>query len=349
MRCAHEASSCVEKTNVTQNKPAVKIDFVIPASPNDAFYSQIAMFRLGLDALGGIYRTARLAAVFGDTKITDLPEKWKAHFERIDVEWAKPGPIESFGYRAQSDRRFEIIRPDADVVVSCDADTFLIRPFEQATVDAVVNGALGGVIAYYHFPWAHSSGNPSADWNNISQSIIGRRIEAPYRYTLAEFSEHGCCPFYVNLGLLIGSPKTFHRLNESCKEIKEEVIEILNNRFYEQVTVALAVIKADVRTIALAFRYNFPNVPVADEKYPSELKQVRLIHYARTERFDRHKIFADQSAFDAFMKLDLIGSDLVFQRHVRGITGGVYPFSKRPQWRIRVPFRMFWSRKAKVL
>lgn len=334
---------------MTKNKRALKIDFVIPASPNDAFYSQIAMFRIGLDTLGGAYRTARLVAVFGDSRITGLPEKWKAHFERIDVEWADPSLVEPIGYRAQSDRRFEIIRPDADVVVSCDADTLLLRPFEQATMDAVVNGALGGVIAYYHFPWAHSSGNPSADWNNISQSIMRRGIDTPYRYTLAEFSEGGCCPFYVNLGLLIGSPKTFHQLNESCKEIKEAVIEILNNRFYEQVTVALAAIKADVGTIALPFRYNFPNHRVADEKYRSELQHVRLMHYAMTERFDRHKIFADRSAFDAFMKMDLIGSDFVFQSYVRSITGGVYPFSIRPQWRISVPFPKFWSRKSKEL
>jgi hypothetical protein len=334
---------------VTQNKRALKIDFVIPASPNDAFYSQIAMFRLGLDALGGVYRTARIAAVFGDSRITGLPEKWKAHFERIDVEWADPSPVESFGYRAQSDRRFDIIRPDADVAVSCDADTLLIRPFEQATMDAVVNGALGGVIAHYHFPWAHSSEDPSVDWSNISQSILGKRIDTPYRYTLAEFAERGCCPFYVNLGLLIGSPKTFHRLNESCKQIKETVIEILNNRFYEQVTVALAVIKSDIKAIALPFRYNFPNDPVADKKYLSELRHVRLIHYLRTERFDRHKIFADQSAFDAFMKLDLSGSNFVLQSYVRDITGGVYPFSKRPQWRISVPFRILWSRTSKVL
>jgi hypothetical protein len=333
---------------MTQSKRVVKIDFVIPASPNDAFYSQIAMFRLGLDALGGVYRTARLAAVFGDSRISGLPEKWRDHFERIDVEWADPSPVESFGYRAQSDRRFEIIRPDADVVVSCDADTLLVRPFEQATMDAIVNGALGGVIAHYHFPWAHSSGDPCADWNNVSQSILGRRIDTPYRYTLAEFAERGCCPFYVNLGLLIGSPKTYRRLNESCKEIKEAVIEIFNNRFYEQVTVALAAIKSDIRTIALPFRYNFPNDPIADEKYLLELRNVRLIHYLRTERFDRHKIFAEQPAFDAFMKLDLIGSDSVFQSYVRDLTGGIYPFSKRSR-RLRVPFRRFLSRKIKVL
>ena len=332
---------------MTQNKRAVKIDFIIPASPNDAFYSQIAMFRLGLDAIGGAYRAARLAAVFGDKRITGVPEKWKAAFERIDVEWADPSLVESFGYRAQSDRRFDVIRPDADVVVSCDADTLLVRPFEQATMDAVVNGALGGVIAHYHFPWAHSSGDPRADWDSISQSVYGISIDTPYRYTLAEFAERARCPFYVNLGLLIGSPRTFRRLNEGCKEIKEAVIKILDNRFYEQVMVALAASKADIRTIALPFRYNFPNDPVADEKYFSELQHVRLIHYLRTERFDRHQIFAEQSAFNAFMKLDLSGSDLVFQSYVRDLTGGVYPFSKRPQWRISVPFRIFWSGKSK--
>lgn len=308
---------------------AIRLDFVIPASPNDAFFSQIAMFRLGLDALGGEYRNARVAAVFGESRIAPIPDKWRAHFERIDVEWADPSLFERFRFRAQSDRRFEIIRPDADVVVSCDADTLLVRPFEPATVDAAINGAIGGVIAHYHFPWANSSGDPPSDWQAISQSLIGQKIRTPHHYTLTEFAERDRCPFYINLGFLVGSPKTISQLHNGCEEIKDSVVSVLGNRFYEQVATALTVAKHDIPANALPLRYNFPNDRIADGKYPDELNQVRLFHYLRTEKFDRHKIFADESAFEAFMKLDLVGSDRVFQAHVRDITRGEYPFSNR--------------------
>lgn len=312
-----------------QQRRAIRLDFVIPASPTDAFFSQIAMFRLGLDALGGEYRNARVVAVFGDSRITPVPHKWRAHFERIDIEWADPSLFERFRFRAQSDRRFEIIRPDADIAVSCDADTLLIRPFEPTIVDAIINGELGGVIAHYHFPWDKSSGDPPSDWEAISQSVIGTKIRMSHHYTLTEFADRDRCPFYVNLGFLIGSPKTMNRLHNGCEEIKEAVISALGNRFYEQVATALAVAKQAIPAIALPLRYNFPNDRIADGKYPEELNQVCLFHYLRTEKFDRHKIFVDESAFDAFMKLDLVGSDRVFQSCVRDITKGAYPFSNR--------------------
>ena len=180
----YTASAPHEPPAIATNEAAPKIDFVIPASPNDAFFSQIAMFRLGLDALGEAYQAARLIAVFGDSRIMPLPDRWKPHFERIDVEWADPSEFERIGYRAQCERRFEVFRPEADVAVSCDADTLLIRPFEPHVIAAARGGTLGGVIAHYHFPWLNTSGNPIADWNKISHSTIGQEIDLPFRYTL---------------------------------------------------------------------------------------------------------------------------------------------------------------------
>jgi hypothetical protein len=333
---------------LTKDSRAVSFDFVIPASPNDAFFSQIAMFRLGLDALGGAYRNARLVAVFGDSRIVPIPEKWKPHFERIEVEWADPSRFERFGFRAQCTRRFEIIRPDADVAVSCDADTLLVRPFEPATLDAVINGELGGVIAHYHFPWDKSCGDPPSDWDTISQSVLGAKIRMPHHYTLTECADRDRCPFYVNLGFLIGSPKTINRLHNGCEEIKESVIAVLGNRFYEQVATALTVAKHAIPASALPLRYNFPNDRVADGKYPHELNQVRLFHYLRTQKFDRHKVFVDGSAFEAFMKLDLVGSDRAFRNYVRDITKGEYPFSNRRKLRISGLHRLFAAARSKT-
>jgi hypothetical protein len=306
---------------------ALKIDFVIPASPNDAFYSQIAMFRLALNALGAAYGEARLVAVFGDTQVRPLPHRWKPHFDKIDVEWADPGVFQRIGYRAQSERRFEVFRSDADIVVSCDADTLLIRPFESEVVAAARRGVLGGVIAHYHFPWADTSGDPAADWSKLSWSTIGQDIDLPYNYTLMEPEAIANCPFYINLGFLIGSSKTMKLLYEGYKNVVDDVLIAVNNYFYEQITVPLAVAKHKIPTNALPMRYNFPNDPIADRKYLSEISRIRLIHYLRTELFDRQKIFASEPAFEAFMKLQLDGSNRIFQDCVREVTGGVYPFA----------------------
>jgi hypothetical protein len=307
----------------------MKLDFIIPASPNDAFFSQLAMFRLSLDMLGGPYRDARLVAVLGDDVRSPLPERWQPHFERIEIVWAEPHVFQRIGYRAQGDHRFEAIRPEADLVVLCDADTLLLRMFAQEVFELAQRDAIGGVIAHYHFPWGDTSGEAHADWNNIARQVIGTGIDTPYHYTLLDQDAPGSCPFYINLGLLIGSPRSLHALNDSCKAIRVSVRNILNNYFDAQVTLALAVAQRSLRATALPMRYNFPNDPIADRKYASELDEICLIHYLRTERFDRHKIFAENEAFEAFLELDLSGSERLFQKFVIDLTGGKYPFAPR--------------------
>ena len=96
---------------------AMKIDVLITASPNDSFYSQVAMIRVALDSLGGAYRDARVVAVFGDRAVVHLPDKWAPYFERIDVAWTNPADFAAMGYHGTGLRRFEACREDADVVV----------------------------------------------------------------------------------------------------------------------------------------------------------------------------------------------------------------------------------------
>ena len=73
-------------------------------------------------------------------------------------------------------------------------------------------------------------------------------------------------------------------------------------------------------------RYNFPNDRCADRLHADEMAEIVLLHYLRTQHFDRHRIFVNAEELDRFLALDLVGSDRLFQEHVRGVTGGVYPF-----------------------
>ena len=50
------------------------------------------------------------------------------------------------------------------------------------------------------------------------------------------------------------------------------------------------------------------------------------MHYLRRKHFNRHRIFATEKAFKAFLALPLEGSDAVFQAFVARLTGGRYPF-----------------------
>jgi hypothetical protein len=72
--------------------------------------------------------------------------------------------------------------------------------------------------------------------------------------------------------------------------------------------------------------YNFPNDPVADKLYPQELNSISVLHYLRTDKFDRQKIFVSKKNFEKFLSLRLTGSNKIFQEFVKYLTGGKYPF-----------------------
>jgi hypothetical protein len=301
----------------------MRLDFIIPASPNDAFFSQIALYRLALDSLGGIYRDARLVAVFGDTQIVPLPKKWAPYFARIDIEWPDCAAFREISYHAQGARRFEVYRPDADLVVLCDADTLLLRPFPELVEGLTREPALAGVIANEHVPWQGSSGDPAADWQTISQAILGRRIDLDFHYLLDAAKP---CPFYVNAGFTIAPPHIFTKFYARFQQLKPQVHDYIGSYFSSQIAYALAVADLQLPVLALPRRYNFANYPDADDRYPEELENIIVFHYFSVEFFNRHRIFTTAARFNKFLSLELTGCNKIFQDHVRRLTGEEYPF-----------------------
>ena len=308
----------------------MKLDFLIPASPTPAFYSQIAMFRRSLDRLGGDYRDARLVAVFGDRVATPLPVAWRPHFERIDIAWADPADFERLDYRAQCSHRYAVMRPDADLVFMCDADTIMMRGFGREVLDLAGSSAIGGGIAHSHFPWERRTRDTAADWNAISIAATGVGIPTDHRYSLPKSGEPGACPFYVNFGFVAGAPTALTAMNRAFEAVRPKVLAELKNIFDAQVTFALVVHHRELPVVSLPMRYNFPNEPHADERYPLEREAICLLHYQRRALYDRHRIFAGWSDFDAFLGMELEGSSRDFQALVRELTGGDFPFVDEP-------------------
>lgn len=306
----------------------MKLDFLIPGSPNDAFFSQIAFFRMCLDRIGGYYKDARLVATFGDHTTESIPDDWQPYFKNIDVVWSHPIGAKNPGYRAQHYRRFELVRPDADLAVLCDADTAIFQGFPELIQKCQSSPALFGVIAHNHFFWEGKDRNPLQEWPEISQLVLGKNIKLRYNYTLRKPSPTPEAPFYINYGFLAGTPELLSRLYYRDCEIIDRVSSFVGDFWGPQVSLALSVEDMNIPSEALPMRYNYPNDRRADNRYPDELKNIILMHYLRHTIFDRQKIFTSPQEFENFQKLDLIGSNLVFQKHVMKITNRIYPFPR---------------------
>lgn len=306
----------------------MKLDFLIPATPNDAFFSQIAFFRMCLDYIGGDYKNARLVATFGDHTSESIPDDWKPYFENIDIVWSHSIGAKNPGYRAQHYSRFEVIRPDADLAVLCDADTAILQSFPDIIKKCQSSPALFGVIAHYHFPIKGKARNPLEQWSEISQLVLGKNIDLEFNYTLRKPSPIPEAPFYINYGFLAGTPELLSKLYKRELELLDKASSVVGNFFGAQVALALSVADLKIPCEPLSMRYNYPNDRKADQRYPEELNNIIFMHYLRHTIFDRHKIFTSPQEFERFQKLDLIGSDLVFQKHVMKITKGIYPFPR---------------------
>ncbi|GAB4515347.1 MAG: hypothetical protein OHK0046_18680 [Anaerolineae bacterium] len=309
----------------------LKLCFLIAASPNDGFFSQIAMFRMALNALGGIYHRAHMVIVFGDEVVEPLPEVWKPYFDNISTYWVDPAAFEQDSYLAQGDARWLYLDAAYDFVIFTDADVMLVRPIDDLLADLLHTPAVGGTVAHFTFPQFPGE-HPQQKWTSLAQELLGKPLPFTYTHTLTtDEMESGLrqTPFYVNYGFVILPYVLAEHIKESVLRLRPLVSKRLYLPYFSaQVGLTLAIYAHDLPCKALPLKYNFPNDRTAEAMYPADMQDIRVLHYLRTERFNRQEIFAAPDAFEHFLALELQGSEAIFQAHVRQLTGGHYPFSR---------------------
>lgn len=304
----------------------MKLEFLLCGSPTDSFFSQMAFFRLSLDHLGGDEAAARLVCVFGDHDSETIPERWKPWFERIEVHWAHAIGAENPSHLAQHLIRFDLIDPQADAVFLCDADVAPLAPMAPLVRDMLAAPALMGTIGHYHFPRDGQTGVPAQDWEEIAQRVLGRSLDLSYRYSMHPPESTDRAPFYLNLGVLAGTPALLRQFHQRDQELRPKVAEIVGDWWAPQVSLPLTCADLDLPVRAIGMRWNYPNDPKTDAAYPEEAANIGFLHYLRPHQFRRGEIFADPAAFQAFLDKPLSGSNATFQAHVRAVTQGIFPF-----------------------
>ena len=316
---------------------AKKIDILIAGSANDAFFSRIAFARLSLDALGGDYRNARVVAALAEYERPEIPARWAPYFANIDVVWSNPEGLPNPGWDLQHQKRFEVMRDDADVAIIWDADVCALRPFDDLLERVARDQTLAGVIAHYHFPIDGARGDPDVEWPQIANAVLGHDIDRPHRYLfgrapgagggpIADPEQRPRAPFYLNYGVVMAPPALLRRMFEREQALRPAVSRITGDVWAAQVGLALACAEQSLPTLALPVRYNYANRPETDELYPEELDEIVLFHYMFDRNLKRNTVFAERDAFQAFVDTRYEGADERLRRHIVKITGGRYPF-----------------------
>lgn len=296
----------------------MKLEFAIAGSPTDAFFSQIAMFRMSLSALGGVYSAARVIAVFGDTAPSVIPVRWRKAFRDVDVIWVDPEDFRLQHFYAQGVGRFAAFSDDADITILSDADTLVMARFDGMLDKMLTRPAIRACPAY-HPPQLR--GEP-VQWNALAEELqhpAAGRIDRP---------------FYVNLGFFAGTPALFKDLIETIEHYRKRLMDVYGGDgdatfFGGQIAVTLAIHALGLPVARLPRRFNFSNSGPHARDFPDEFARLKICHYFNQTRIDRWKIFASKAGFDRFMKADLAAGNLALQDRVKALTGGEYPFPEQ--------------------
>lgn len=317
-----------------------RVAFLIAASPNDAFYSQIAALSAALRRLNWVRWLPSVHVFVGGNRISDPIAKWRGYLEEIEINWTPTWRHDREGDWAQSDDVFRCAPPAADVLVALDADTFPIRTLEPMIEKVHELSSVAGLVAHYPTMLPlddQPAGGPPPSlrraWEQLADGLIRAPLDFAFTHTLVATdrpTEERFTPYYLNFGMVAFPRADFDRIARLYLELRPRVeARLANGDFSGQAALALAIAEAGCRTWALPIRYNFPNDPVAENMYPDELSQVVLLHYLRTAVIDRHRIFATADDFRAFVSRPLEGANRVLQDAVIATFGRDYPFGGR--------------------
>jgi hypothetical protein len=304
-----------------------KLAILIAGSPTAAFYSQVAAIAAALRVLPWTrWEPAPYLYLGGEVDSVEF-DRWRPHLGDVAVSLVAPSRFAGEGDWAQSDDVFNLAPRDADVLLAMDADVLPVGPLEEI-IDVVANGDIvAGTLAHGAFPGTSS---PADDWERVVEGLVTRELAFDYEYSLFRHPHprDNRIPFYLNFGVVFFSRSAFDRIVPPFLSLRPTVASRMqDDDFSAQVALALAAASTGVTALPLPMRFNFPNDPLATALYPEELEAVRAIHYLRTDRFDRHRIFTSADSFARFLELPLEGANQSFRDAVRRLLGERYPFA----------------------
>jgi hypothetical protein len=311
-----------------------RVAILVAASPTTAFYSQVAALRLAVQRLRWSRWEPSLHLYTGGPYDPAELEEWRPHLDGVELHWSSAARFALDGDWAQSDDVFASAPPHADVLMAMDADTFPVDALESVVEEVCEAGVIAGVVAHYPpFPQgqeATSAPSIRDAWRQLSQGLLDAPLDFSHSHTLmgAEIQpELRAAPFYLNFGVVFFRRDVFRRIGPLYLAIRPQLMKRMHfPDFSGQVALTLAISAERSKTLALPMRYNFPNDPIAERMYPTELEHAVVFHYLRTSAFDRHQIFATAKQYEKFLALYLEGVDRRFQDAVRTIIGERYPF-----------------------
>ena len=301
------------------NNGTAELEVRVPISPTPDFFWRIHFMAASLRRLEASLGSYLLVVcVGGDVEPEDLYETqpWSKEYPII-WRWADREKFRRYNYWETSQETFR--QPVRGRMVMCaDADVIFVRDFSGLLRELEEAPAITGVIA--HAPPIR--GPELMDlWPRLCRSYGVPVPPSIHEYTGWSFmTADRMTPVYYNFGMVLMPAQFMEVLNAEMEPANNFVHANLDTFFRFQIGLTLAIQKAGLPTRALPLRYNFPNDPQFDQKYPDELTQIRILHYLRCEIVHRERDFTDlRNIAGLIARTDLASSNEILRETVAAL------------------------------
>lgn len=288
------------------------------ASPTRGSFGQVALFVQSLRDLGYSSSDVFVRVFLGASCDDEIDPLWLHAPDGVNVVWAEQERVKQNGIFAQCDMTFSYQDFSAPLVVYSDTDTIWLARIDELLEKLTDSSdAIAGVIAHNPPPWQPTGAKDAEHWSALGQATVGSPITLDYAYSIRR---DVAAPFYPNFGFVAMHSRIMETKGREYLTLADRAGEFLKSKYFKyQVAVPLLCKQYGILTMSLSPIYNFANDPTYEALYPTLVRDAKVIHYLRCDRYDRAQIFSEPAAFHDFLQTQRSGIDLVLQERVRHV------------------------------
>jgi hypothetical protein len=275
-----------------------RIEFRIPISPTEKFFSLVRFFNFALRRLESPqYKNARLLVVVGDHCDLDLVRRDNKWSEDFNIGWERvPDEIfDEFHWAGTATWRLGISAGDADIIVLSDADTVLMRDIDPLVAEIPSEKpAVRGHMA--HFPPPLGSGSaapptPSPEfWPWLFDLFDIPWAADTYRYSMDVDGTLPASPAYFNLGFVAMNAKALPVFASDIIETTRRVTAATDSLMRCQIAMTIVAHRASIDIGTLPAAYNAANDLVHLNENGLTADQIRVLHFLRLDEIEREEL-----------------------------------------------------------
>jgi hypothetical protein len=277
---------------------ARRVEFRIPISPTEKFFSLVRFYNFALRRLDSAgYREARLVIVVGDHCDLDLVRRENRWSEKSNVVWERvPDEIfDEFDWAGTANWRLGIPADDADIVVLSDADTVLLRDIDPLLMELPVETpAIRGHMAHLPPPLGTKSIAPPSEGVDFWPWLFGL-LDIPwpaatYRYSMDADASLPTAPAYFNLGFVALNAQALTLFAPEIVETTRRVTAATDSLMRCQIALTLIAHRAGINIGTLPAAYNAANDTIHLNTNALTVEQIRVLHFLRENEIDRGEL-----------------------------------------------------------